>query len=319
MKTEPSPITGKPMSLIAEPEKVAFRGEDYAYMHLCYLCADSGEKFTTMELDGLNTSQVYNAYREKHGYPFPDEIAALRAYYGVSAAMMSEIMGFGANQWRYYEDEKVPNESNARAIMSIRHKSVFVDFLNAAKIKIGDKAFDRVMRRLDGLPEYKRLSCPTIKSGYVSYSPIKTAAAIKYFISQLGSVFVTKMNKLLFYADFLKYKREGFAMTGLEYRAIKFGPVPNRFGAVYDKAEGVEYEDFVYPNGMSGTLLQSDEVPDMDVFSDVERQVLEEVSTRFAKSTAGEISEKSHQERGWKECSTGRCLIPYSYAFDMEG
>ena len=53
MKTEPSPITGKPMSLIAEPEKVAFRGEDYAYMHFCYLCADSGEKFTTMELDGL--------------------------------------------------------------------------------------------------------------------------------------------------------------------------------------------------------------------------------------------------------------------------
>ncbi len=127
------------------------------------------------------------------------------------------------------------------------------------------------------------------------------------------------MNKLLFYADFLKYKREGFGMTGLEYRAIKFGPVPNRFGAVYDKAEGVEYEDFVYPNGMSGTLLQSDEVPDMDVFSDVERQVLEEVCTRFAKSTAGEISEKSHLEKGWKECSTGRCLIPYSYAFDMEG
>ncbi len=319
MKTEPSPITGKPMSLIAEPEKVTFRGEDYAYMHFCYLCADSGEKFTTMELDGLNTSQVYNAYREKHGYPFPDEIAALRAYYGVSAAMMSEIMGFGANQWRYYEDEKVPNESNARAIMSIRHKSVFVDFLNAAKIKIGDKAFERVMRRLDGLPEYKRLSCPTIKSGYVSYSPIKTAAAIKYFISRLGSVFVTKMNKLLFYADFLKYKRDGFGMTGLEYRAITFGPVPNRFGVVYDKAEGVECEDFVYPNGMSGTLLQSDKAPDMDVFSGVEKQVLEEVCARFAESTAGEISEKSHQERGWKECSAGRYLIPYSYAFDMEG
>jgi hypothetical protein len=41
-------------------------------------------------------------------------------------------------------------------------------------------------------------------------------------------VFCTKMNKLLFYIDFLSYRQRGIAITGLCFRAIDFGPVPDR-------------------------------------------------------------------------------------------
>ena len=86
---ELSPITGKPMKLVSEPDSVEFRGERFNYTHFAYKCEDSGEQFTTTELDEVNVNQVYNAYRERHGIPFPDEIISLRNHYGVSASMMS--------------------------------------------------------------------------------------------------------------------------------------------------------------------------------------------------------------------------------------
>lgn len=317
-RVELSPITGRPMTLVAEPDSVEFRGEKFYYIHLAYRCEESGEQFTTTELDGVNVNQVYNAYRARHGFPFPNEIIELRNYYGVSAAMMSDIMGFGANQWRYYEGDKVPSESNARAISAIRNKSVFLDFLESSRISIGDKAYFKIKERVEGLSDYVRPSTPNECSGYVSYSAKKTTEAIKFISSRLGNVFVTKMNKLLFYVDFIKYKREGFGLTGLEYRAITYGPVPDKYGEVYSRAEGVEMEEFIYPNGTSGILLHANEEPDMSVFSETEKEVLLEVCERFAEYSAGEISDQSHREKGWQECSKDRAFIPYSYAFDME-
>lgn len=306
------------MALVTEADTAEFRGEKYTYSHLAYRCLDSGEQFTTTELDEANVNQVNNAYRERHGYPFPDEIIQLRQYYGLSASMMSDIMGFGANQWRYYEADKVPNESNSRAILAIRNKSVFLDFLESARASIGEKAYLKAKERIEKLPEYKRMSNPSELSGYVSFSPEKTAQAVKYFSKELGGVFVTKMNKLLFYIDFIKYRREGFGITGLEYRAIKHGPVPDGYGEVYSRAEGVEMEEFIYPNGTSGILLCSDSEPDMSVFSETEKEILREVCERFRNHSAGEISNESHKEKGWIECNEDKALIPYSYAFSMQ-
>lgn len=317
MNEELSPITGKPMILVLEPDSAEFRGERFFYTHLAYRCEDSGEQFTTDKLDEVNENQVYNAYRERHGYPFPNEIIKLRQHYGVSAAMMSEIMGFGANQWRYYEANKMPSESNARAITAIRNKSVFLDFLNSAKATIGERAYSKIKERVETLPEYSRVIQPSITNGYTPFSEPKTSEVIKYFCSNLGGVFVTKMNKLLFYADFIKYKREGYGLTGINYRAINHGPVPNGYGEIYSRAEDVEMEEYIYPNGTSGIMLQSATEPDLRIFSNSELEILKEVCEYFRNYSAGEISEMSHKEKGWIECFKEKKLIPYSYAFDM--
>ena len=317
MKAELSPITGRPMAVVAEKDSAEFRGETFFYIHLAYKCEDTGEQFTTPALDEVNQNQVYNAYRERHAYPFPNEILMLRQYYGLSASMMSEIMGFGANQWRYYEADKVPSESNSRTISAIRNKSVFLEFLDSARSSIGEKAYHKIKGRIESLPEYVRPSRPTEKSGYTSFSQKKISEAIKYFCAQLGGIFVTKMNKLLFYTDFTKYKRDGFGMTGIEYRAIKHGPVPNGYGEIYSRATGVEMEEYIYPNGTSGIILRAEEEPDLGIFSETEKEILNEVCVRFRDFSAGEISKQSHNEKGWIENSQKKEIIPYSYAFDI--
>lgn len=59
-----SPITGKEMILIEEPKTLLFKGKNYDIVFHCYKCEDSGETFTTTELDEININQVYEQYKK---------------------------------------------------------------------------------------------------------------------------------------------------------------------------------------------------------------------------------------------------------------
>jgi len=303
--------------LFTELRTVVFRKEQFDYIHVGIM-DKSGESWTTTELDEANMNQIYNQYRVRHGIPFPDEVCALRKYYGLSARKMSEILGFGANQYRYYENGEIPSTSNARMLIAIRDKRTFLSFLEASIQTIGEKDYAKIHKRITGLSQYEYPNNqPSDLSGYVSFSPIKIAAAVAYFIKEMGGVFVTKMNKLLFYADFLCYRRKGYGITGLKYSALPYGPVPENWGRIYDSISGIRMDEYVFPDMMSGIELNSNIEPNMDVFDETEVNVLKDVVERFKDTKAGEISQISHKEKGWLENYERKGCINYSYAFDL--
>lgn len=286
-------------------------------MHTC-IVDNSGEAWTTTELDEANLNQVYNQYRIKYGIPFPEEIRDLRKYYGLSAARMSEILGFGTNQYRNYENGEIPSVSNARTLIAIRDKDTFLEFLEASKTILGEREYSRLKKRINDLREYSRSdSIPSELSGYVSLSTKKIASAVEFFIKELGGVFVTKMNKLLFYADFLCFCRCAHGITGLRYLAMQYGPVPDNWGKIYDAIPDVDMNEFVFPDMTTGIRLESDTEPDMDIFEENEIQVLRDVAQRFRNVNAGEISNISHKEKGWMENKSDKGYIDYSYAFEL--
>lgn len=55
-----SPITGKEMTLIKEKRLMDFRNEKIEIVFHYYKCEDSGEQFTTTELDEINMNQILN-------------------------------------------------------------------------------------------------------------------------------------------------------------------------------------------------------------------------------------------------------------------
>ncbi len=60
-----SPITGKEMFLITIKENIEYKDvNNLIYEHNCYMCEDSGERFTTSELDTLNMTNIGLAYNE---------------------------------------------------------------------------------------------------------------------------------------------------------------------------------------------------------------------------------------------------------------
>ena len=114
-----SPITGKEMTLQIEKSILVFRKEEFEYNHKSYFCEDSGESFTTTELDEFNLNQVYNQYRDKHNVPFAEEIREFREKYSFSYADITKILGLGVNSYSNYEKGEVPSLANAALLKAI--------------------------------------------------------------------------------------------------------------------------------------------------------------------------------------------------------
>lgn len=299
-----------------EERTATFRKEDYTYIHTGIIDED-GEMWTTTEMDEANIFQVYNKYRVKHGIPFPDEISRIREHYGLSAAKMSQILGFGINQYRMYEDGEVPSVSNARTIIAAREKNVFMAFVEAAKSDMSKQDYQRVKKKVEATDgDCRPIVRPSEYTGFRSLSPHKVANIVQLIISIMGPTFVTKMNKLLFYVDFVHYRKHGYGITGITYKALPFGPVPEHWGALYSSLSEIDMEEFVYPSGQSGIKLDASENTN-NILNNMEQSTVERVCALFSKMSAGEISQTSHLEKGWIENKDNRSAISYQYAFEL--
>ena len=90
-----------------------------------------------------------NQYRTRHGIPFPDEIAGLRKHYGLSSAKMSQILGFGINQYGMAEDG-VQAISNAHVSLLLQKKSViFMAFVEASKADLTESEYIRIKNKVE--------------------------------------------------------------------------------------------------------------------------------------------------------------------------
>lgn len=323
-----SPFTGGKVRLHQENAELIFRKEKFQYIYLYYQCEDTKERFTTTEIDEINLSQVYNQYRIKYGIPFPDEIKHIRQMYELSASKMSEILGFGDNQYRLYENGDMPSEANGKILSSIKEPSIFKAFVENAKNQFETKEFEKILAKLRKAMEYEK---PHIKeelifgsyprgtyNGYATQSYSKLKNIILYFIEKCGSTFNTKMNKLLFYTDFLAYKTYGYGISGLAYKAIQFGPVPVRWDRVYSLMDDIYPEIVEFTSGNCGTKLCSTLAPDYSCFSTEEIGILDSVLEKFKETSASDISELSHKEEAWKKYHHNNQMIDYKEAFTLQ-
>lgn len=322
-----SPFTGGKVILRQEDSELIFRKERFKYVYLYYQCEETSERFTTTDLDEINMSQIYNQYRIKYGIPFPDEIRHIRSMYDLSASKMSEILGFGDNQYRLYENGDMPSEANGKIISSIKDPSVFKVFVQNAKNQFLSKDFDRIQGKLNkALAETEITGKEKIVfdsyyrgayNGYAIQSYIKLKNILLYFIKNCDGVFNTKMNKLLFFTDFLAYKTYGCGISGLAYKAIQFGPVPVRWDRVYSMMDDITPEIVEFGSNNCGTRLCSDLSPDYTCFSNEEIQILDRVLKKFKDTSSTDISKLSHQEDIWIKYYATNEMIDYREAFTL--
>ena len=321
-----SPFTGKEMKRLYEKRTWNFRGEQYEYEHIAWLCEDSGEQFTDDESDTAGF-QVTNQYRAKYGIPYTDEIIAVRQRYGISAAKMSLILGIGINQYRLYEQGEVPNVSNGRMIRSIMNPKVMLEMVESSKNELSVSEYEKIISKVQAIiassETYKMEQYETRRifttlrgadNGYAQLSLSRLKNIMLYILNRCDEVWCTKMNKLLFYTDFMSYRERGMAMSGLSYRAIDFGPVPERWNRVYSEFPEVRQElrqvgDFV------GSVLIASAEPDYTMFTDAELKVLDSICTHFSKMSSREISRISHDEDAWLNHHEKHEHIPFDDAY----
>ena len=329
-----SPITGKEMKLIMERRSMEFRKEIIEVIFHFYKCEDSGEQFTNTALDEVNMNQLYNQYREKFKIPFPDEIIRIRGKFGLSAAKMSEILGFGINSYRQYEAGEMPSIANAKLIQMVEDPERFLDMV-ALCGTLDEKSRNKYLQRAKLLVEEKEKNSfnthfkeyllgnhlADVFSGYRNPSFEKFTEMVVFF-SEKNEPFKTKLNKLLFYADFLMFKISCFLISGVRYKAIDMGPVPNNFQSIFEflaNKEEIEIITTEFPNGYTGERFKAKKGRSFNpkLFSEVELEVLEKVSTEFQHTTTTEIIAISHLEEAWEKNNKGRAVISYEYAFQL--
>lgn len=116
-----SPITGNEMLLVSERDVWNFRGEEYPYTHKVYLCEESGERYTTTELDMESWNEVTGAYRKKHNIPSREELISLRKKLNLSLEEIEKLLGLNSNRYKEFEMGEVPTlEENVKIKMFIQ-------------------------------------------------------------------------------------------------------------------------------------------------------------------------------------------------------
>lgn len=330
-----SPFTDGEATLQHEKKELEFRKDVFLVTQFFYKCNDTGEEFTTDELDQINVNQLYNQYREKYGVPFPDEIKEIREQYGVSAAKMSEILGFGVNSYRQYEAGDIPTVASGRLIQAAKDPVEFKKFLDDSRAVLTEKEYKKFSDRVDELIRKNRdnvwenlfteqifsHSKPTEYTGYRKPSLERIALVIAYFSENVNDLWKTKLNKLLFYSDFLNYKRSGYSISGIAYRAIPFGPVPAEYDKLYIKLKDDELTNvnLVEFNGNYGEAISAVRAFEAAAFSEKELKTLEDVARKFARYNTKQIVEISHKEKAWQENASAHELISYQkYAFELQ-
>lgn len=127
----------------------------------------------------------------------------------------------------------------------------------------------------------------------------------------------TKLNKLLFFSDFLAYGQYGAPITGATYRRLQFGPVPAQLGVVQREllATGtavVQERDHL---GWKQRRLIPLRKPDLSAFTGREIAHVEGIITALWDHSGKAVSDLSHREvLAWKIADTGT-VIPYETVF----
>jgi Antitoxin SocA-like, Panacea domain len=123
----------------------------------------------------------------------------------------------------------------------------------------------------------------------------------------------TKLYKILFYADFLAFRKRGTSISGQEYQRLQFGPAPKRVKPVIDqmiRERLCDWSNDDYYGRLQKRLVPLRQ-PDLSVFSAEEIDDLQHVIRELRPFDATDVSVLSHQFIGW-QLAREKEDIPYS-------
>jgi uncharacterized phage-associated protein len=161
----------------------------------------------------------------------------------------------------------------------------------------------------------------------------KIINAVIYFVKNTKNCKKTKLFKLIYFLDFIHFKKYGLSVTGLDYIALERGPVPrallnifeeNKLPPEYSKNFNIEKQISEEDDQYSFNIILKNKQPNLDWFTPNEQKILEEVAFFGQEATANQLIEATHLHNSpWykvfhdKEKGKG-AYIDYFLAIDDE-
>lgn len=311
------------VALNVEKKKRVFKKEEFEIFEYFYKCDKCKQEFTTTEIDTINVNQVHNLYREKYSIPSPEQLTSVREHYNLSSAKISALLGFGANQYRLYENGELPVGGNATVLSLILNPKAFKEIIRKNKDILTLKKYEEIISKADkkiaddlnGIIEHSLFpfyKTPNRYTGYTVPQFIKFANMVLFFLN--NAPFKVRLNKLLFYADFRNYKYSGFSISGCKYAAIDMGSVPDNYSLIFGLMESEKYltTELVKIKDKEHEKFVPLKSFDKSIFTEFELSTLGEVFNKFKNTSTPELMNISHEEKAWIDNIENKSVIDYS-------
>lgn len=317
-------------AIVRRPETLKVRGELVEYDGRVAVCPLCGAVIADSRVEEGNLERAYDAYRQRHAIMSPREIRRLRERYGLSLREFSRFLGFGEQTVARYEYGALPDELHAGTLRRAITAEGAASLLAERGCALSAKTVEAVRRFITangprggapagpanrgGWPRPEDLR-PSSANGYRGIDLRRTGALIAALASRCHDLYWTKLQKAMFFADFLAYDGTTKSLTGLSYAHGTYGPVMNGMseikGMLDEGIDGVALE----PRGWGEVVVarpDGGQGCDEHVFSPEEERVID-VAARFVDGFGGarELSEYSHGLRAWSQTDDGQ-IIDYA-------
>lgn len=318
-------------SVKAKKEIIQVRGENIEIESNVRVCDNCGEELFDEELDEENLSRAYDEYRNKKNILGSNEIRQIREKYGLSQRTLGKILDWGEVTIHRYESGAIPDPSHNKILKLLEDPNIVKNLIVNVKEQIPRATYKRIMEKIEaGITQqsddefiswfesrfkHKNIG---IESGYKQFDLKKFCNIVLYFSHHVKDLWITKLNKLLFYTDFSFFKEFTVSVTGTIYIKLEHGPVPNDYEAIYWGLEDAGYirRAPAMSGQVSGFVIEPLADYDRDAFTEEEIELMVEVLAKYGDVTAKYVSSKSHGEKGWIETEMFN-VIPYSYANEL--
>jgi len=314
---------------VTKKEKILVRGEPIETTTTYYKCSRCGTEYLNTMDDDDSLERAYRKFRKKNNMLQPEGIRKLRKSIGLTQGELSDLLGFGKVTICRYENGSLQSKPQDTQLRMLEDPRFVLDRIKENPSALPPSKKSIIIERLKNdikrecivdnvIEEYLAPDKIDEWNGFVPFVIDKVNNLILYFCKE--GCWKTKINKLLFYAEFKHFKEYTKGITGARYKRLPLGPVPELYETILGKLvdEGMlEMTELFFESGTSGLEYKTIEDPNLTIFSDTELEVVAKVKNHFKNYGAKELSDFSHAEKGYKETSPGQ-YINYNYAKDLK-
>ena len=265
------------------------KGEEVEVVVPSFVCVQCQEPL--MDTDQMNVLRraAADKYRKLHNLLTSEEIVKFRGMLGMSQAAFANYLKVGEasiKRWETYYVQDVVQDDHI-------------------KLKC-----DEAYAEFNALEVHWKSHPPDLYSGNRRFSWELFKQAVRYLIGFAKSPLF--LNKALFYADFKHFQCYGNWITGARYVHLEYGPCPDQYQNL------IQY--LIHEKVLVSARhheLKSSEKAELSVFSDSEKEILEEIA-HLAKADGGKkLLMLSHQEQAYKKTESMQ-FISYEFAKELK-
>ena len=296
------------------------------------ICKKCGNELVINSIEDENLKRIYSKYSEIRNIITPIEIKNFRNMYNISQRELTSILDFAKMTINRYENGSLPTKSKSDYLkLVLNDKNEF--FRKAQEAYYSNRITKKTFSKIESIVNTNNYEVnnydlklyienelklpPSIYNGFKVLDLDKLQNLISYIASKT-KLYLTSLNKYLWFIDMISYNKRAIAITGLTYMHEQYGPVIiNRKYEEISKLEGkYKREDKEKNDGSIQSIITSNGNYDLSSFNEKEINIINYVVDLLSNKSVKEISNLSHKEVGYKKTDRYQ-KISFEYADNL--